>query len=197
MQNKIDFRLASVLFLIVAIGLRVAPHNYNVAAIGALGLFVGCYWSLRMGLLFTLAAMTVSDVIGHFAGVPSMGAYSPWLMVAVYGAMACSAVLGKGIKLSQAPKLFGVPTGAVLSSVVFFLITNFASWALMPEVYARSLNGLMESYVAAIPFAQNTFLGNVFFSIAFFGIYAVLAQPNRVHETIKVTTGTKVTEVKN
>lgn len=175
MSDKRLIQVLSVAFLVLAIALRLVPHSYNMAAVGALGIFVGCYWSLRLGVLFVLVAMVASDQIGQLAGVSSMGAYDPWLMATVYGGMAVAAVLGKGISWTKAPLPLGVPAGAILAGCAFFLISNFGAWLAMGDVYPRSMAGLMECYVAAIPFARNTFIGNLGYAIAFFGIYAGLS----------------------
>ncbi|MEM8735187.1 MAG: DUF6580 family putative transport protein [Planctomycetota bacterium] len=171
--------IAFVAFLFVlAIVLRLVPHGYNVAAVGALGMFVGCYWSLGLGILISIAAMSVSDLVGHWMGVPSMGAYSVWLMATVYAATGVSAVVGKLISTvrNQIPGSLwlGVPAGAVLSGAAFFLITNFACWFDPMLGYPRTMEGLMNCYVAAIPFAKGTFIGNLVYSCLFFGIYQAM-----------------------
>jgi hypothetical protein len=51
-------------------------------------------------------------------------------------------------------------------SVQFFIVTNFACWLLW---YPRTMEGLVACYVAAIPFFQNTLLGDVVFATALFG----------------------------
>ena len=172
--------IAAVLF-VVAVFLRLTPHAYNVAAIGALGMFVGCHWSARMGVLISLAAMALSDVLGHFLQIGSMGFYSTALMLTVYLSMGFSGLIGKLIQRLNAawhlPLWAGVPGGALLSTAVFFLVTNFASWLDPQMMYPPTLVGLMECYVAGVPFVQNTLIGNMLFSALFFGGYAIVAAP--------------------
>ena len=169
----------SVVFFVIAVVVRCVPHPYNIGAIGALGLFVGCFWSARMGVLFAVAAMALSDVLGHWLGIESMGFYSGWLMLTVYAAMACSAGVGKFVQYLQrkkVPMAFLVPSGAVIAAILFFLITNFASF-LDPQMgYPATLGGLLQCYSLAIPFAKGSFLGNLIFSGAFFGAYSLLKQ---------------------
>ncbi|MFN3693746.1 MAG: DUF6580 family putative transport protein [Ignavibacterium sp.] len=38
-------------------------------------------------------------------------------------------------------------------------------------MYPKNIAGLIECYVAAIPFIQNTLLGDLFFSGIMFGVY--------------------------
>ena len=179
MNKSTSIRYISAALFVIAVVLRLTPHAYNVAAIGALGMFVGCYWSARMGVLMSLAAMALSDVLGHFLQISSMGFYSTALMMTVYLSMGFSALIGKLLHQSNkawhVPMWAGVPGGALLSTAVFFLVTNFASWLDPQMMYPSTLAGLLECYVAAVPFVQNTLIGNVLFSALFFGGYAIAA----------------------
>jgi len=62
---------------------------------------------------------------------------------------------------------------AIASSIVFFLVTNFAVWA-FSSMYVKSLEGLIKCYTMAIPFFQNTVAGNLVWSGIIFGSYFVL-----------------------
>ena len=64
-------------------------------------------------------------------------------------------------------------------SVIFFIISNFGVWALgSPSLsnlpYDRTLSGLIECYIFAIPFFPNTFLSTVVFSYPAIYIYKSL-----------------------
>lgn len=178
MPKKLDIRVVSVLLMVIAIILRLVPHPYNVAAIPAAAMFIGCFWSARIGVLACVAAMAISDVLGHFLAIPSMGIYAPWLMATVYGSMAASALIGKlvhtGHEKVGLPVWIGALLGAIASTTVFFLVTNFACW-LVPDVslYPKTLSGLAECYLAAIPFVRNTLIGNLLFTGLFFGAYGM------------------------
>ncbi|MCR9295894.1 MAG: hypothetical protein NXI32_24525 [bacterium] len=184
MNFKTDFRMVALGLCILAIALRLVPHDYNVSAICALGMLLGCFGSPLLGFVVALAAMAASDVLGEVLGIPSMGFYAPWLMLTVYLAMASSALVGRfvvglrdGAGHFRIPLWAGVPLGAVVSSVLFFLVTNFASW-LDPQMgYPLTLTGLAECYWAALPFAKNTLVGNLVYSALFFGGYAFFRMP--------------------
>ena len=60
----------------------------------------------------------------------------------------------------------GMVVGATFS---FFVITNFAVWA-MDGLYPMTLEGLMACYIAAIPFYGNTLASTALFSALFFGL---------------------------
>ena len=51
-----------------------------------------------------------------------------------------------------------VTLGAVSASIVFFLLTNFGAWLTLPE-YTKTFPGLIQAYIAGIPFFRGTLLG--------------------------------------
>ena len=57
-------------------------------------------------------------------------------------------------------------------SVLFFVWTNFGVWAFW-NLYPHTLEGLVACYTAAIPFFRNTLLGDVVYSTALFGGFAL------------------------
>lgn len=180
MNKTKEIQLFAVIFFVIAVLVRFIPGAYNMSAIGALGMFVACFWSARLGCLFALAAMGLSDLLGHWFSVPSMGFYAPWLMITVYSAVAFSAVFGKLIGISRrrlkTPLLVSAPLGAVGATVAFFLITNFAAWLDPQMPYPMTLEGLLQCYAAGIPFVKNTLIGNLLFSGLFFGVYSFALQ---------------------
>ena len=55
----------------------------------------------------------------------------------------------------------------LLSSLSFFIITNFGVWLMH---YPKSLTGLLECYTLAIPFFRNSLIGDFFFAgVLYFG----------------------------
>ena len=65
-------------------------------------------------------------------------------------------------------------------SLIFFMLSNFGVWILgSPGLdnipYDKTLNGLIECYILAIPFFGNTFLSTLIFSYPAIFIYRSLA----------------------
>ncbi len=48
-------------------------------------------------------------------------------------------------------------------SFIFYLITNFVVW-LNSNLYEKTINGLIQCYILAIPFFSNTIISTIFFS---------------------------------
>jgi hypothetical protein len=138
------------------------PHPPNFAPIAAMALFSGAQLGKRpLAFVAPLGAMLLSDaVIGFHSGVPF-----------VYASVAVIVLLG-WFALSRVTVL-RLAGAAVASSVLFFLVTNFGTW-LLSGMYPMSATGLAACYVAAVPFFQNTVAGDLFYTGALFGGFALL-----------------------
>lgn len=132
---------------------RCLPHPPNFTPLAAMSLLSGAFlrdW--RLALIIPLGAMLLSDLY--------LGLHNSMLFV--YAAMASIVIFSRyGLRRVS---LFRLTSASVLSAVWFFLLTNFGAW-LGHETYAPSLNGLMQAYVAGIPFFRNTLLSSVLFTL--------------------------------
>lgn len=143
-----------LLFGIVVVGVavlsRLLPHPPNVTPLAALALTGAFYLDRRFAFVLPLAAMIVSDLI--------LGVHL--IMPFVYVSFA--AIAGMGLLL-RTRRSVPVIAGATLGgSVLFFIVTNFGVW-LMGDggAYPKTVAGLVECYVAAIPFFRNTLIGDI------------------------------------
>jgi hypothetical protein len=165
-KEKLATHLGKLISPSLVIGLailaRVIPHAPNFTPIAALALFGGAYLGRRYAILVPLLAMAFSDVF--------IGFYSPVVMVSVYSSFVITGVIGLWLKKRKKPT--NVIFAAIGTSVLFFLVTNFAVW--LGGWYPRSLIGLVEAYTMAIPFFRNTLLGNLFYTAVFFGGYELV-----------------------
>ena len=151
---------------------RLLPHPFNFTPIGAIALFGGAHFARKyLAFLVPLAAMLVSDLMLGFHN-------SMW---AVY--LAFILTVGIGMGLLQKITLGRVFGSAILSSVLFFLITNFAVWYGSAGFYPPTLGGLGACYAAGLQFYQqdlfgnlflNTVMGDLFFSAILFGAYELV-----------------------
>ena len=56
--------------------------------------------------------------------------------------------------------------------ILFYFITNFGWW-FPGHLYPRTFDGLLQSYIAGIPFFRNTLLGDASFVVLLFGGFAL------------------------
>jgi len=148
-------------FLIFAsILLRILPHPANFAPIAAMALFGGVYLNKKYAYGVPLLALFISDFL--------IGFYNPWVMLAVYSCFIFIGFLGTKIRDH---KNFPIVIGSsLLGSIVFFLTTNFAVWAIPNSMYPHTLTGLVQSYVMGLPFFRNTLVGDLFYVGIMFGL---------------------------
>jgi hypothetical protein len=164
-QGLLRQDLLLALFLVVlCVVMRLVPHLSNFSPVAAAALFAGMTLNRRwLAIAVPLAAMLASDAF--------LGGYGWQMMAVVYGALTLPAVIGM---LARNQRVAYVAIGGALaSSLIFYVITNFAVWALS-TLYTPDVKGLLECYIAALPFLKYTVAGDLFWSVALFGGAALL-----------------------
>ena len=78
-----------------------------------------------------------------------------------------------GTKLKDNSGSLRVGGAALVASVSFFVLSNFAVWMVWPT-YPKTLAGLAACYVAALPFFRHSLAGDLFFTAVFFSLGALL-----------------------
>jgi hypothetical protein len=170
-MKPLHIRLTTVTILVLTAALfRLIPHWPNFTPIAAMALFGAATFERKwLGLVIPLAAMLLSDALIGFHG--SMGA--------VYISFGLTWLLG--LWALQRPTASRIAATSVASSILFFLITNFAVWY-GSSFYPQTLAGLMGCYAAGLAFYDGTsfflngLLGDLFFSGVLFGGYYLLQQ---------------------
>lgn len=156
------YTILAALMIIAAAFSRLLPHPLNFTPLAAMALAGGVYLDKRFALIVPLVAMLATDWI--------LGFYP--ILFFVYGSFIAIGFMGLWLKSHKTPLVvFG---STLLSSVLFFVVTNFGVWIVGPEMYPRTLTGLVECYVAAIPFFRNTVLGDLFYVGVLFGMFELV-----------------------
>ena len=155
--------LVLVGIVLVAAVMRIIPHPPNFTPISAMALFGGASFpNTSVAFIVPLAAMSLSDLfLGGFDAT----------MPFVYGSFAVSVCLGLWIR--QRPSVLRIGAAALISAVLFFVISNFGVW-LVGGLYPRTAEGLIACYVAAVPFFRQTLLGDLIYTAALFGGFAFM-----------------------
>lgn len=142
---------------------RILPHAPNFTPVAASALFAASVLRLRaLSVLVPIAAMMLGDA--------ALGFYDVRVMAVVYAALALPALAACVSRRFRAAAIVPI---LLASSLTFFLVTNFAVWAFSP-IYAATLSGLLECYLAALPFLQNMLAGDLFWGLVLFGGYWLL-----------------------
>lgn len=172
LQLKTQNFISPLLIIGIAVILRLIPHPANFAPIGAMALFGGAYLNKKYALIVPLLAMFVSDL---FLGLHDT-------MVFVYGSFLLAGFIGLWLKKHQ--KAQNIILASLVSSILFFVITNFGVWT-VGNMYPKTLTGLLECYIAAIPFFRNTILGDLVYTGVFFGGYEIVLRIMKYELRIK------------
>lgn len=180
-QNQVSPRNGILAAMIAfAVGVRLLIYfvpglfPYNFTPVEAIALFGGAYFAnRRMAFAVPLIAMLCADLI-IAASLPRAW-IGDWLgtLPAVYGCIALTVVGGRS--LSRRISAFRVTGYAFASAVLFFLVTNFATWlsahAGGGEACTQSLTAC---YVAGIPFFRGTLAGTLAWSLLLFGGFELM-----------------------
>lgn len=155
------------LILILALS-RLIPHPWNFTPVIAVAMMSGYFFkNIYFSLSILLIAMLIADVfIGFYEN-----------MIFVYLSLMFIAFVF--FKISKKINFKNLFIYGFAGSLIFFIISNLGVWALGSPglndiAYEKSLSGLIECYILAIPFFGNTFLSTLIFTYPAIFIYKSL-----------------------
>lgn len=171
---NVRFSLLVVIILVAAFS-RIIPHMPNFSPLGAIGLFSAAYFTRKWhAFLIVLVATWLSDL---FINNVIYAQYNPeftWFYNGFYWQYGSYIVITFiALFIFNKINLQRIVLGALMSTVVFFLISNFGVWA-TGTMYPKTSEGLLTCYAAGIPFMKGTLLGNFVYSGLLFGTFALL-----------------------
>jgi hypothetical protein len=156
-----------VCITLAAAASRLIPHPPNVTPIAAMALFGGAYFaSKRAAFAVPLMAMLLSDLI---LGLVLYGTAIFLLMPYVYACFVATTCLG--LLIAPRHSSVRIAAAALVSSVLFYLVTNFGSW-LTFSFYPKTWDGLVTCYIAGLPFFRNALIGDAVCTAILFGGFA-------------------------
>ena len=143
---------------------RLFPHIPNFTPIAAMALFGGVYFSdRRLAVVVPLSAMLLSDMALQL--IFGWGFHNT--IIYVYIGFILTSLIGMMVRRNVT--FLSVTAGSIISSILFFIITNFGVWAAFgPGI---GITGLYTTYVLGIPFFAPTLLGDLFFNSVLFGAF--------------------------
>ena len=152
MKEKNKKILFITLFIIVAALMRLIPHPPNFVPITAIAIFAGVKFNnIKIAYTIPISIMLISDLFIGFYSI-SLFVYLAFILIITYSSF---------IKKYSLKNI-------ILSSVMFFVITNFGVWLM--GGYPKSIEGLVLCYTMAIPFFTNSIIADLFFSaILYYG----------------------------
>jgi hypothetical protein len=148
------------------------PALSNFSPLMALAFCSGIYFRRGWVWLAPFAALTVSDLyIDHYYSVTYHYAWSAG--GAVIRTVCFAAAVGLGVLVSRRRNWVNLLGGALAGSVLFYLVTNTASWA-SDAGYAHTLAGWWQAMTVGHPqfyptlfFFRNTLFSDLIFTAGF------------------------------
>ncbi len=157
--------MLAYLFLLfaLAVHLRFLPLPFSFAPVTAALLYFGATMPRKqMWIPVTLLAASGVYLSRSTYGYPvTADLLVTWAWYA--------AIILLGGMLAKNASALRVGAATLAGSVSFFLVSNFAVWAVW-SMYPKSASGLAACYVAGLPFFRNAVVSDLFFAAMFFGI---------------------------
>ena len=141
-----NLKIAIFVFLALAVT-RFIPHPPNFTSLIALSLYVPIVFGLQ-SILLVVAAFFVTDLV--------IGFHS--LLFFTWGSVVLIGFLSKYFYQN----IYYRFSGALIGSIIFYIVSNFGVW--VSGSYGFTLTGLMNCYIAAIPFFSYTVISTILFS---------------------------------
>lgn len=146
----ICFGVVARFFLLKFVGI---PNFEIITALTLISaVFLGRVW----GIIVPLSIIAITDVF--IGNGPVL--FFTWSAFAAIGVLGW--IFGKMDIKSNKLKVIGLTGVGIVSSVFFFLYTNFGWW-LMTNMYPHTLDGLIQAYIMGLPFFKNNLIGNLIF----------------------------------
>jgi hypothetical protein len=174
-KQKINIRFSVLTALVILCAFsRIIPHMPNFSPLGAIGLFGAAHFSKKwQAFLIPIAATWLSDL---FINNVIYGQYYPnftWFYEGFYWQYGSYLLITlAGLAILNKISYIKVLTGALASTAIFFLISNFGCW-IGSTAYPQNFGGLIACYAAGISFLKGTLLGDLFYSGVLFGTFAL------------------------
>lgn len=146
--------------IVVGIVFRLIPHAPNFTPVGAIALFGGAVLSARLAIWLPVAIMIGSDLF--------LGAHGTMLFT--YGGYALVGMFG--MLLRNSSNSLRIPVGTLGGALIFYIVSNFGVWV-EGKLYPHTFQGLVDCYVAALPFFRNSLVADLVFTTLLFGTYAL------------------------
>lgn len=147
--------------LIITFGFlsRIVVHTPNFTPILSLALFGGAYLKGRQSIWVPLLLMAISDAVIGFHDT----------MIYTWGSILLISLMG--LYLRDHKNWTNILTASLLSSVLFFVVTNFGAFL---SLYPHTWAGLQQCYILAIPFFRSSLASTMAYSVLLFSVWEFL-----------------------
>jgi hypothetical protein len=160
------------------------PNGQNFSAGYALAFCAGVYFPRRLRWTLTLGTFFIINILTNqfYYGVSPLNRYV-WLKIAAF-----SLLIWLGTRYSAKNKWFKLVRGGLLGAIIFYVVTNTASW-LWDPAYKKTLIGWLQAltigtpgYPPTIQFLLNSLISGGLFTGLFAGAMKLTAADEATEE---------------
>ena len=132
---------------------RFLPHPPNFTPIISLAILMPIFFNRdQVSLIFIISGMIITDLF--------LGFYPTFFIT--YLSLILIFYFNK--KFLKNINLKNLILTSFVSSVIFFILTNFGVWS-FGDMYEKNITGLINCYLMAIPFFHNTLISTTLFCL--------------------------------
>ncbi len=183
-QSTSSILIAVLLILAAAIS-RVVMYPHNFSPMIGMAVFAGAVISdKKLAFALPLFSMFLSDLMFEVFNIAP--GFWGWGQLIGYGIFALVTVLAFSMKRIN---IFTVGGYALLSSVIFFILSNASFFIFDNPVYhtyPQNFNGFINCYVQAIPFFRTAMIADLVYSGVLFGAYSLVREYMFRNSVLKV-----------
>ena len=158
---------------------RIIPHMPNFTPTEGLTLFGAAYLSRKyLAILLPILMIYASDFVlnntilrVYFTEQEGIIWFSNYMIFTIISIVA---IVGIGSVLLKKVSFLNVGISAFVSSLAFFLISNFGVWLSSTLMYSKGFAGLIAVYTAGLPFFKTTLISSLVFTSIIFGSFELL-----------------------
>ena len=136
---------------------RLLPHPPNFTPVAAIALFGGASFSnVRAAFFVPPLGLLLSDLVLGFSAITPV-------IYACFALITCI-----GLWLRQRQNVYNVTAAAVVSALMFFVLSDLGTWALT-DLYPHTSAGLLQCYTVALPYLRNMLTSTLIYTALLFG----------------------------
>ena len=143
---RINLKIALSIFLALAVS-RFIPHPPNFTSLIALSFYVPAIFGSRYMPVVLLSFVFTDLVIGFHN-----------TLLFTWGSILLISFISKYFQKTILSRL----GGSIVGALIFFVVTNFGVW--VTGMYGYNFNGLITTYLLAVPFFANTAISTFIFA---------------------------------
>ncbi len=175
-SNKV---LLVILIMFVFAFSRLIPHIPNFTPSEGIAIFGAAYLGKKyLAVILPLFFIYITDFIinntvarDYFTNTDGIVWFSNYM---IFNAIALILIVLISNKLLIKVNFKNVFLSALTASFLFFIVSNFGVLFSSTSIYSKDISGLLQCYVAGLPFFRNSLLSTLFFTSIIFSSYYII-----------------------